>query len=183
MFDLSKAILSGNRKQQEKAFREFFNEYRFFVWKIAFTIINNTEDAKEVTIDTFADFFNLGEQILKIENYKLYLWKMTRRKAIQKLKANRQIYNPLTEYNESPSQYDFDELKSRNEIIEFIYSSLKKEEASIFIRHVLFEMTFKEIATEDNTTTFKISSKYFRAKRTMKKIIEGSTDEKVSKRI
>lgn len=79
------SISSGNKRQQEKAFEKVFNKYNALIWKIVFSILDNVEDSKEVTIDTFVNFFNLKEKILDIDDFKSYLIAIAKRLAFKKL--------------------------------------------------------------------------------------------------
>lgn len=176
------SISSGNKRQQEKAFEKVFNKYNALIWKIVFSILDNVEDSKEVTIDTFVNFFNLKEKILDIDDFKSYLIAIAKRLAFKKLFKDKDTYNNYQNYNDN-ILYENSIENSNIDVINFINEHLNKRYAFIVIEHVLYEQSFKDIALELNCSVYSVSSQYFRAKKILRKRMEKGSDEKVKKRI
>lgn len=176
------SISCGNKRQQEQAFEKVFNKYNSLVWTIAFSILDNIEDSKEVTIDTFVQFFNLKEKILDIDDFKIYLISIAKRLSFKRLLKDKNNINSFQDYDDN-NFYETYLDNNNNDVINFISNHLNKRYAFIFIEHVIYEQSFKDIAVELKTSVYSVSSQYFRAKRILKKAIEEGSNEEIKERV
>lgn len=176
------SISCGNKRQQERAFEKVFNKYNALVWTITFSILDNIEDSKEVTMDTFVKFFNLKEKILYIDDFKSYLIYIAKRLSFKRLFKEKNSVISYENYDDN-NLYETYLDNSSNDVINFINNHLNKRYAFIFIEHVIYEQSFKDIANELNTSIYSVSSQYFRAKKILKKAIEEGSNEEIKKRI
>lgn len=150
-------LKSTSRVKMENAFNVIYKEYSYLVYYIALKIIKDKEVAKDITNETFLRFFDKKNQIKSIKNVKYYLTTTSKNLAINYLNSQKRSESLEEEINFESVYDDFDLYISK------FKDYLDEEEIDLIVSHLLYDFSFKEIASYKNTTINVISSKYRRA--------------------
>lgn len=166
-----KNLKSSSKFIMEKAFNNIYDEYKLLVYFVSFDILKNQEDAKDITNETFMQFFINKNKIRNYKKIKYYLLSTCKNLSFNLLKKNNK-YEILN--NEIPS---IDQNNEFNDYIDKFKGYLTEEEIELIIYKFLYDFTFKDIAKEKKVTIDSISSKYKRTMDKVKKYYKGETNE------
>ncbi len=75
-------IINGD----ERAFDAFMDHYSGALYRYAYGVVGNREDAEEVVSDVFVEIWNRRKSLLQIESLQAYLYTITYRKAVSVLR-------------------------------------------------------------------------------------------------
>ena len=167
---LKRALESKNQDEILRVFEEIYNRYSNLIFFTISQIVDTKEDVEELTQDVFLKFFN-NLQKTKIDNIKYYLVVSAKHNAINHLKRkkNEVIYDDNIVYA-APNYNDDIIIKYEyGELIKEMKKNLEDYEISIIIEHVVYDLTFKEIAEKYKKPLKTILSNYYRAIEKMKK--------------
>lgn len=162
-------LKSNNPKDIEDSFNIIYNEYSYLVYYISLKILKDTDLAKEVTNETFMNFYMNKENISSYKNIKYYLTVTCKNLSLNNLsKLNRyEQLNDNISYEIKNDDYQT--------YIDKFKEFLSEDELELIVLHLIYGFTFKEISYEKNLSINIISSKY---NRTIKKIRKYYKEEK-----
>ena len=160
-------LKSPSRQEMENAFNNIYEEYSYFVFYVAFSLLKNRSDAEDITNETFLKMYEKRYNISSEKNLKYYLV-VTAKNLSYNLLDYKNKYVILDEEIKH-----FDEKSGFDECIEKFKSFLNEEEIGLIVYKYLYDFTFKEIAMIEGKSIFSISSKYRRAISKLKKHYKG----------
>lgn len=166
-----KDLKSSSKQVMERAFNDIYQEYKLLVYFVSFDILKNQEDAKDITNETFMQFFINKNKIRNYKKIKYYLLTICKNLSINLLKKNNK-YEQLD--NEIAC---FDQKNEFNTYIDKFKEYLNEEELELIIYKFLYDFTFKDIANEQGVSIDSISSKYKRTLDKVKKHYKGEDNE------
>lgn len=166
-----KDLKSSSKQVMERAFNDIYQEYKLLVYFVSFDILKNQEDAKDITNETFMQFFINKNKIRNCKKIKYYLLTTCKNLSINLLKKNNK-YEQLD--NEIAC---FDQKNEFNTYIDKFKEYLNEEELELIIYKFLYDFTFKDIANEQGVSIDSISSKYKRTLDKVKKHYKGEDNE------
>ncbi len=82
--EIIRKVLNG----QKEAFSEIADKYASLVASIAYSIVNNSETAKDIAQDSLFDAFLKLDKLKDIDKFKSWLCQITKNKAINWVKSN-----------------------------------------------------------------------------------------------
>lgn len=142
--------------------REIYEAYLGYIYRIVYEILQNKENAEDVTSEFFIRLWDKAEQFKPGQGHKGYLATMARNMAIDYLRKYRKeeltsfmqdaASSPEEEENQSgrfikeASADDVEKAVLQEMSIQEVLSLLKPAERQIISMKVLGELTFKEIA-------------------------------------
>lgn len=172
---LSHAIKSGNQDELELTFEFIYQEYKRLIGFVIASYIDNIEDIKDLTNDTFLEFFAHASSVHS--DIKYYLISIAKRKTFDHLKKKN-----FQSFEMSESMVAEDSDYSSNLRFKCLLSDLKtcleSQEINIILRHLLHGETFKEIAHSFNKNENTIRTIYFRSLKKVKKNLFATEGEK-----
>ncbi len=158
-----KDLTSPNRERMEKTFNKIYEEYSYLVFYVAFEILRNKEDAKDVVNETFLKMYQNRHSLERGKNLKYYLVTIAKNLAIN----NSKISARYVELNEDKGPGIVETYEDFDSYINKFKDFLDEEELTLVVYHLLYDYSFKEIAEIKQVSINSISSKY---KRTLDKI-------------
>lgn len=162
-----KHVLNSNDENSiHQVFEEIYNKYNKLVYFIIIKYIKNTDDVKDLVQDTFIGFYNNLKN--DIRNIKYYLTTSAKNKAINFVRQqNKVIFDDefifKTEGKAKEINIEYQEIIKKMEVI------LISVEIEIILQHVIYDLTFKEIAIKYNMNLNTVISIYNRAIKKFKK--------------
>lgn len=192
MKQITDAQLIGLYQQgNSKAFESIVNRYAQIVYRFAYKLVNNKEDAHDITQESLIKVWKNIDKFDKSKDFKIWVFTITKRTALDYLRKRKSIsFSKIDDSDQD--EYEFEqnipdeqllpnELFEQNESVELIKEALETislEERMIILLHNGEEMTFKEISEildmPDNT----VKSKYRRALLNLRKYIANKNAPK-----
>lgn len=154
-----------------KAFKIVYEQYKNLVFYQAYLILNNKEDAEDVTQNSFIKLMNSIDAIRDDTNLKQLLSKISRNEAID---LYRKKVNQKEIYDENLLNSLSDENSNELNVVMTLNNLLSKDEANIMILKIVFDYSFIEIAEEINDTIGVIQAKYYKALKKLKRYYKES---------
>lgn len=126
---------------------------------ISFRIVNNTADAEDAVNETFLGLFN---NYFNVRNIKYYLITSIKNTSYNILKRIKKESHLSIEDN----NIDIADINQQNEIDSFfdeLRQFLSQEEIDIISYHLIYNLSFSDIAKNTGVSRFSIAGKYRRA--------------------
>lgn len=139
----------GSKEAYEHIYRQFFNEIYAFVLKY----IICKDLAYDLTQDIFLKIWEKREQLADVENFRSYLYRMTKNYTLDKLKhisiSRKAIEHITYQYSKECEQSDTKYLeKEYFEFLEAAITDLPKQTRTVFMLCREEEKSYKEVAEE-----------------------------------
>ncbi len=155
-----KSLSSPSREIMEDAFKKIYDEYAYLLYYLSLKIVRNAETAKEIVNESFLIFFEHKEEVSKIKNLKSYLTSICHNLSINALYKESRFQGYNEDIAESNDVYSCDQFAS---YMEKFKDFLDEEEVDLIVFHLLYDYSFKEIASYKKVSLNVITGKYRRA--------------------
>ena len=160
----SKLIKRLKRKSLE-AFDIVYHEYKNLVFYKAYMVLNNKEDAEDITQQTFIKFMENIEGVNDDSSIKALLSRMAENEAIDLYRQKTKRVSATDEMIDGISTED----RNEAELAITLNKVLEVDEANIVMLKVVYDYTFQDIADETKETLGTIQGKYYQAMKKLKK--------------
>ena len=165
-------IIKELKRNSENAFKKIYYQYKNLVFYQAYNILNNKEDAEDVTQNTFIKFMRNIEVIDNDSNIKQLLSSISKNEAIDlyRRKANRkEIFDENILNNIKEKEDD----SSKINVIMTLNNALNKKDSHIMILKIVYDYSFEEISKEINETIGVVQSSYYKSLKILKQYYKG----------
>ncbi|MCQ2521188.1 MAG: RNA polymerase sigma factor [Lachnospiraceae bacterium] len=147
------ACMQRIREKDKNALNEIYVEYNAYIFRTIYGVLNQRENAEDVSVDFFMKLWQVAEQYKEGKGHKGYLATIARNMALDFLrKHKREVLRDeftdaeLAEEEQRPPTRAEEEAADIR--LEDMLSKLKPAERQVVSMKVLSEMTFQEIADE-----------------------------------
>lgn len=162
-------LFSRLKKNEKIAYEELYKRYSTLVYKIAFSILKDKENAEDIMQNVFIKIANLSEEKLPTNYEASWLYSVTKNEAISYIRKNKETIS--IEEVTAKSEEDKIEAILQKEDYEKLISSLEQKEKQIISLKVEVGLTFKEIAKILNMPIGTIQWKYYKSLHSLKLLI------------
>lgn len=165
-------LIKELKSNSEKAFKKVYDQYKNLVYYQAYCILNNKEDAEDVTQNTFVKFMKNIDVIDNDSNIKQLLSSISKNEAIDlyRRKANRkEIFDENILNNIKEKEDD----SSKINVIMTLNNALNKKDSHIMILKIVYDYSFEEISKEINETIGVVQSSYYKSLKILKQYYKG----------
>ncbi len=150
------------------ALENLYNETRSYIFRFAFSILKNKEEAEDVMQDTYININRYASKYNPKTKPIAWMLTITKNLCLNKFKKDEKNNNiDITEY-ENILVAEQEDITNKL-LLECILQSLTDEERQIFVLHSVKELKFREIGEIISMKESTVISKYHRA---MKKVRE-----------
>lgn len=165
-------IIKELKRNSENAFKKIYYQYKNLVFYQAYNILNNKEDAEDVTQNTFVKFMRNIEVIDNDSNIKQLLSSISKNEAIDlyRKKANRK---EIFDENMINNIKEIEDDSSKVNVIMTLNNALNKKDSHIMILKIVYDYSFEEISKEINETIGVIQSSYYKSLKILKQYYKG----------
>ena len=151
-------------------FNKFYSEYNKLIYCIAFSILKNEDESKDITQNVFEKIWKMNKNKYPTKNEASWLYTVTKNETLTYLRNKKQ------ETNIDDLYYIESEDNALNEIIDKdkynrIISKLDNKDQEIVSLRILSGFSFKQIARMLNMPIGTVQWKYYKAINTLKTII------------
>jgi len=165
--DLIERINSG----EKELFEHLVNRYNSYVYSICLNILRNVEDARDTSQETFYKAYkSLKRYDGTKSQFSTWLYKIAYNKCIDLIRKKNNFLNLKSYFKNKDSNYDYQNHKFDNEIVEDLVSELPEKDAALITFYYLNELSIKEISyiTDDSESNIKV--KLHRIRKRLKEI-------------
>lgn len=152
------SITRLSKERLENEFRKIYDSYAKLLFYISYRIVNNVLDAEDAVNEAFLKFFN---NYYDVKNQKYFLVTTVRNLSIN-IYNQKKKQNSMSIEGENLVISDNSSLNGVNQLIDDFRLFLDEEEIGILLDHIIYCMTFSEIAKNKRKTKHSIASKYRR---------------------
>lgn len=161
------AIKSNDNKIIHDVFEEIYVTYGKLVYFKIMQYVTNKFDAEELTQDVFVSFYN-NLYSTNILNIKYYLIASAKNKAIDFIKKKKEVL-----ISDEKTIFEVEDVVDKcieyDEIIEAMKKFLSEFEIEIIIKHIMDDLSFKQLSIQYKKPLNTIISIYHRALKKFKK--------------
>ncbi|KAF1298629.1 hypothetical protein BAU15_10915 [Enterococcus sp. JM4C] len=166
-------------------FEQLYLDYEQKIFHLAYSIINNNEQAEDITQDVFEQLY---QQITVLKTYdtvrlKKFILRTTKNKAIDSYRKNRVVLNYKEAQQSSPEETVTAEAEPlrhlySKELIAKISAGLNEPYLHVFLYRIYYGFSGKETADLMGVKPDTVKKQLERAKKKIKHLVEGEqTDE------
>ncbi|MCR5348121.1 MAG: sigma-70 family RNA polymerase sigma factor [Bacilli bacterium] len=151
-----KRLCSTSKEEVDAAFDVIFQKYARLVRYVAYDVLKDEEEAKDIVNETFLKMYEKRRTFMKESGLKYYLLVTAKNLSINRSKQR----TDHLEYSD-----DLEGAKEGQSVslyLEQFKETLDEEEYRYLVLHLLYDFTFREIAKANGVTTSTVSSKYRR---------------------
>lgn len=157
------------KKKEKIAYEELYEKYSSLVYKIAFSILKDKENAEDIMQNVFIKIANLSEEKLPTNYEASWLYSVTKNEAISYIRKNKEMIS-IEEVTQNREEDKIEEVIQK-ENYENLLSSLEQKEKQIISLKVEVGLTFKEISKLLNMPIGTIQWKYYKSLHSLKLLI------------
>lgn len=157
------------KEKEENAYEQLYQKYASLVYRIAFSILKNQENAEDVMQNVFVKLANLSKEKLPSKYEASWLYSVTKNETISYLRKNKETV-PIEKVTKKRQEDELEELIERDSYEKMI-SSLESKERQIISLKVETGLSFKEIASLLNMPMGSVQWKYYKSLHSLKLLI------------
>lgn len=157
------------KEKEENAYEQLYQKYASLVYRIAFSILKNQENAEDVMQNVFVKLANLSKEKLPSKYEASWLYSVTKNEAISYLRKNKEAL-PIEEVSKERKEDELEEFMQRDSY-ETMISYLENKEKQIISLKVEMGLSFKEIASLLNMPMGSVQWKYYKSLHSLKLLI------------
>ena len=174
------AILSGAAGTEcrlDEAIEKLVREHSRLVYRIAYAVLRQHQDAEDTTQETFIRVLRYGSKLATVENPKTWLARITWRLAVDRSKGNRRKREVALDDGENSIQEVASpeipadralEGNQTGEVLERLIAALPEKLRAPLILSAIEEMSPREIAAALDINEAAVRSRVFRARQILK---------------
>ncbi|HLV41690.1 MAG TPA: sigma-70 family RNA polymerase sigma factor [Brumimicrobium sp.] len=183
-------IVNRAKKGDQAAYAELMSKYRDPVYYMLLKMIKNSDDAEDLTIETFGKAFQRIEQYSPTYAFSTWLFKIASNHCIDHIRKKRVFVTSMdhafTNENGESVGLEIDgghldpeevyiqqqKVKTMREVVE----KLKPRYRELVVKRYFEEMTYDEIAEEMNLPLGTVKAQLFRAREFLANLMEKTRD-------
>lgn len=185
-----KILITGLKKRDKDSFEEFVNLYKDRLYNITIGLVQNAEDAEDLTQEIFVEVFNSISDFREDASLNTWLYRIAVNKSLELIrKRNRKkrfaFVTSLFGEKEELQIPDFEhpgvklENKERAAVLFKAIARLPENQRTAFTLSKMEDFSYKEISETMKTSVSSVESLLFRARSNLKKYLENYYNDKI----
>ena len=180
---IEKEIIAGIKKRDKDSFEEFVNLYKDRIYNVSIGLVQNAEDAEDLTQEVFVEVFNSIGNFREDASLGTWVYRIAVNKSLELIRRrNRKkrfaFVTSLFTKEEEMQIPDFEhpgvkmENKERAEVLFKAIARLPDSQRTAFTLSKVEEFSYKEISGIMKVSVSSVESLLFRARGNLKKYLE-----------
>ena len=167
-------ILNGD----VSAFKTLVNNYKSYVFNLVIKIVDDYEDAEEVSMDVFLNVYKSLKNFRQNSNFTTWLYRIAYNASLNKLKSRKQNFTSFE--NEEIFWTEYEQYDDENEvfIIEKALKKLNDIERTIVHLYYYEDISVKEISEITGNSIENIKVILYRCRKKLYDLLKDKIDEK-----
>jgi RNA polymerase sigma-70 factor (ECF subfamily) len=174
MQDITRDMLTRAQKGDMEAFEEIYKASSDFIYNVTYRVMNNAEDAEEVTQDVFIKIYKNLKNFRFQSSFKTWAYRIAINTAINGYKKKAKELNRRSSYNDGiESQYTQEKTRESADrgnhemLIKSLLSTLNPDQRACVILKDIEGLRYKDIAKVLNINLNTVRSRLKRARETL----------------
>ena len=172
--------------ENEQAFKDFITQHQQRVYNTALNLLQNAEDAEEITQDVFIEAWNKAHTFKGEAQVSTWLYRITVNKSIDHLRSKKRkkrfafvqsLFGQENELVHDPPEFNHPGVRFENKekaaILFKAIRQLPENQQAAFTLHKLEGLSYQEVSEVMNMSLSSIESLMHRAKANLKKSLEN----------
>jgi RNA polymerase sigma-70 factor, ECF subfamily len=164
---------------------ELYELYEQKIYHIAYSVLNNIQQAEDTVQETFVTIYQHLEKIrsLNTQELKLYVLRIAKNKAIDSYRKNKRQGIFLEEYQREVADVAVDNIEDWEQCliseveIDTLLTTLKESSKHVFKYKVFYDLNYQEISELMGMTEVNVRKQFERARRRVLNIIGGRQND------
>lgn len=170
------ALIEAFQAGDEFAFVGIYNRYKGAVYAFCVKMLLDTEQAQDVTQETFLRIYENRDRLLKTSSFKSWLFTIARNQCLNTLRRSKRhtSFDPSMESSLPDVGTPFSRME-KNEQVQFVtefLQSLEPEYREVIVLREYQNLTYEEIAAVTRSSISAVKSRLFKARKKLAKIME-----------
>ena len=173
-------------KGDTNAYAFLVEKYKGLVYSLALKMLNNREEAEEVSQDSFIKAYKNLAKFEGKSKFSTWLYKITYRSCLDAIKKNSATYNitdineiTINQIEETETVLDGIERDERSEIINECLLKLPEDERSVLWLFYFKELSLKEIIEVTSLSEANVKVKLHRARKHLLTIVQKNVEPEI----
>ena len=167
--ELIRRVIAGQTEQ----FRPLIDRYQSPIFRFAFGLLGNHDEAQDVAQETFLKAFsNLASFDPSRAVFSTWLFTIARNRCINALKKRRPVSLELPDMIQTVKTADPISQQELSQQLDRALAELPVEQRSAFVLAEIEELSYAEIARIENTTLGTVKSRIYRAKQRLRSLLD-----------
>jgi len=169
MEEMDRDILTRASQGDMQAFEEVYKATSSFVYNVAYRVVNNREDALEVSQDVFMSLYHKLKSFRFESSFKTWVYRITANSAINY--AKKHARNKALPYEEAFGEGAVDsdvhakmEQEQQEELVKNLLSELNPDQRACVVLRNIQGLSYEEIAASLNININTVRSRLKRAR-------------------
>ena len=171
MTNISPSTISDYQHGNIDAFRSIYDQTSRFIYNVIYNIVNNPDDAAELTHDVYIKLFNARKRYNPDVKFTTWAYRIATNHALNAMKRHNVYLKKLSRYfNEHPNHSPPKEVhdSTDKDDVHAVLSQLPKEQRLILILREFDELSYDDIAKILSIELGTVKSRLNRAKKAFK---------------
>ncbi|MCZ6757848.1 MAG: RNA polymerase sigma factor [Bacteroidetes bacterium] len=170
------ALIEAFQAGDEFAFVGIYNRYKGAVYAFCCKMLVDSEQAQDVTQETFLRIYENRDRLLKSSSFKSWLFTIARNQCLNSLRRSKRHteFDVNLESSLPAMETPYSKME-KNEQVCFVtqfIQSLKPEYREVLILREYQNLTYEEIAAVTRSSISAVKSRLFKARRKLRKVME-----------
>jgi len=185
-----KVLISGLKKRDKDSFEKLVNLYKDRIYNITIGLIQNVEDAEDLTQEVFVEVFDSISDFREDASLNTWLYRIAVNKSLELIRkrSRKKRFRFMTSIFAETKEMqipDFEhpgvklENKERAAILFKAISKLPETQRTAFTLSKIEDFSYKEISEMMKVSIASVESLLFRAKANLKKYLENYYKDKI----
>jgi RNA polymerase sigma-70 factor (ECF subfamily) len=167
-----KNMISGIKNREEKSFKILYDTFYGLVYYVVIKIVNNKQDAEELTQDTFVKVYNQIDSF-DGENFHNWIYTIAKHTAVNFYQRVMKKQNHIVKDEEIVYQAKLED-HTISPLHEMLVKHFSHETADIIIQRAVFDFSFQHIADSMNLNKTYVYKNYVSSIERLKFLMEGN---------
>ena len=168
-------------REERERFHRLFVEHRDAVFRMAYAILRNREEAMDILQDTYLKAIEKGGQLKKSPSVKGWLLKVARNLSIDRYRRQKSVPLETTEFlqaSESTGEGQSSAMSlDLKDVIREVFPDLPPREQEVFALRYYEDMTFREISVSLGVTEGTVKTLHHRVLTRIRALVAGKWGE------
>ncbi len=181
MKELDDITLQSAAKGKRAAFKQLYDHYSPFVWKVVFRTVNgDTDAAKHITQDVFIRVHKMMKKFRFNAAFSTWLYRITYNESMAYLKSRSKYSNRLVEYDDTQKARDTKDTLEDKDTVEKVLKNVSPDERFLLVAREVNDIPFEELAAVTGKSAGALRTMLHRIKENLRKGFDYETGKILS---
>ncbi len=170
MQELNDITLHSAAKGKQTAFKQLYDHYSPFVWKVVFRTVNgDTNAAEHIMQDVFIRVHKTMKKFRFNAAFSTWLYRITYNESMAYLKSRTKYSKRLVEFKDTQNAEEIKDTLEDKDTLENVLKNVSPDERFLLVAREVNDIPFEELATVTGKTAGALRTMLHRLKENLRK--------------